>query len=183
MHISSIIFLFSKRNHIGLIKKILLSLCAFAILAPFLGDVITRFSHFLQVGDLWRLQEIILSMETYSSSTYNMIFGNGVGVPYRELNYAMMFGDSSRLAINMTFDVHNLFVEILLKFGPIFLVFYLYFIFRQFRKLPNFIYILLVILFISQGLTSPAIFHSVDTLGFMLGLSLIINRYRGHEKI
>lgn len=160
---------------LGYRKIVLIIILAFIPFLFFGSDLISRFQGFFVNGDNWRLNEVVVGLKVYSSSFFNIIFGNGLGVPYRELTVQIdSFELPNRLAINMTYDVHNLFVDLLIKFGFIYLLAYFLFIFNILKSLPSFFIISCIAFFIVMGFSSPAVFHSIDSLGFMFGLALLV---------
>lgn len=172
--ISSLIILFlSKSRKIFRNQVIILGLLFIASI-PMLPMIYERFHILFTQGDNWRLLEIQLAFEAILRNSYTLFFGNGVGVPYREILTAS--GDYSRLEEAMQYDVHNLFAEILMKFGLIFTILYMWLMIILLRGLPVPLFVACIVFIVFQGMSSPALFHSIDTLGYFLGLSLL----KGH---
>ena len=78
----------------------------------------------------------------------------------------------------MRYDVHNFFMDVIVKLGLVFLVSLLFFMYRLMRPLGALLRIQIYTFYLVQGLSSPVLFHSVDFIGFMLSLALTVNIVR-----
>lgn len=138
--------------------------------------VAPRFFSFLEVGDLWRWSEIITVYDMVSSDMAKLLFGHGIGIPYRD--FVDPLNSDTRLAVNMRYDVHNFYVDVILKLGLVFLVFLLLFMYRLMSPLGSLMRLQIFSFYLVQGLSSPVLFHSLDFVGFMLALALLVNIMR-----
>ena len=161
-------------------KNILVGITAFLLVVTLVFMIVPRFLTFLEVGDTWRLIEISKVFEIVSNDMIKLLFGNGIGIPYREFVEGVDL--DSRLAVNMRYDVHNFYADIILKLGLFFLICLLIVMYQLMRPLGSLVKFQIFSFYIIQGLSSPVLFQSIDFLGFMLGLSLITNVLKNNCK-
>lgn len=175
LYLFSIIFTNNSKDNKPVSKIIITALIiSFAAVIPIILD---RFITFFAVGDLWRLTEIISVIELIRNEPSILLIGYGVGIPYRDFMWSLYNGDNYPLINNMRYDLHNLYLDVIVKYGAIYLLIYLIYFYKLISKFNMVLKLQILFMFIIYGFTSPALFHSIDFIAFMLGLSIIDYRH------
>jgi hypothetical protein len=158
--------------------KLALSTVVVSLIAsPFLTSIFGRFTEFAQVGDGWRLGEYVSAIEALGSSLGRWAFGNGIGISYREVDWMVATQSNERLIANMSYDIHSLYLDVIVKLGVVYLVAFFFFLRRLTVGLDNRIGRSIFAFVVITGFSSPSFFHSIDTVGFFVTLALIYPHY------
>jgi len=137
-----------------------------------------RIGAFVEEGDPWRMIEPLAALERLADPL-RLAIGNGAGVPYWGGRESVMdYDEVQRVVENSFYDVHNGFLTVLLRFGLIGGIFYVYLFSKSiprsnFSELAAFSIAVFVNIFLSHG---PI--QTVEVLGLVLGLRLVQYRRR-----
>jgi hypothetical protein len=154
---------------------LMLVLAAGIAVAAHLPD---RIGMLVEEGDPWRVVEPLAALDRLADPL-RLAFGNGAGVPYWGGRESLVdYDEVQRVVENSFYDVHNGFVTLLLRFGLVGALIYVYLFSKSiprssFLELAAFSTAVFVNVFFSHG---PV--QTVEVLGLVLGLRLVQYRHR-----
>ena len=148
--------------------------------AAYYGGLLDRIKDFSTDGDPWRLYEPLAAIERLTDPV-RFFFGSGVGIPYWEGRTSITGDDDElgRVTINSSFDVHNGFLTLALKFGVPLAIWYTFAVFRALPKVKG--RSILAIVIGLNILLSHGPIQMVEAVGLALGIQLVA--YRGSRSI
>jgi len=157
------------------VKKVFIIISALFILYYFvtLFGLFDRVYDFIEYGDPWRIEEPLAAIKFLTSDLIHFLIGGGSGLTYwtgRE-TFFTDFVDESRLIINSSYDIHNGFLTIAMRFGVPLAIFYFYQLYKKIPKIEgrNLIALVLAVnIYLSHG---PV--QLVEAIGLLFGIRLI----------
>ena len=131
-----------------------------------------RIEMFMINGDAWRLEEVHYAYNSIIKDYFSPLFGNGLGVPYNDSYGYGVYANLTGLEENSSFDIHNLFISIILKYGVLGSLLFYYAWKRYLKNTGEFAFTIFVLI---SGMSSPWIIQSIEITSLAIAMGILQN--------